>query len=127
MKKYSQNLLVDVQARGNSIPTSVYDLGKETYTGTFNFKSYTYTNYCFLNPYGYLNVEVSATTGNKKYTSYTVALYKKTKNTFVDGIDVNYGETVHIVFPSIDAKEKYYIKLTKGDTGTYAKGTIFLS
>ncbi len=28
MKKYSQNLLVDVQARGNSIPTSVYDLGK---------------------------------------------------------------------------------------------------
>ena len=44
-----------------------------------------------------------------------------------DGIDVNYGEKVHIVFPSIDAKEKYYIKLTKGDTGTYAKGTIFLS
>ena len=127
MKKYSQNLLVDVQARGNSIPTSVYDLGKETYTGTFNFKNYTYTNYCFLNPYGYLNVEVSATTGNKKDTSYTVALYKKTKNTFVDGIDVNYGEKVHIVFPSIDAKEKYYIKLTKGDTGTYAKGTIFLS
>ena len=76
MKKYSQNLLVDVQARGNSIPTSVYDLGKETYTGTFNFKNYTYTNYCFLNPYGYLNVEVSATTGNKKDTSYTVALYK---------------------------------------------------
>lgn len=40
---------------------------------------------------------------------------------------MNYGEKVHIVFPSIDAKEKYYIKLTKGDTGTYAKGTIFLS
>ena len=54
-------------------------------------------------------------------------IYKKKKNTFVDGIDVNYGEKVHIVFPSIDAKEKYYIKLTKGDTGTYAKGTIFLS
>ena len=54
-------------------------------------------------------------------------MYLKKKNTFVDGIDVNYGEKVHIVFPSIDAKEKYYIKLTKGDTGTYAKGTIFLS
>ena len=62
--------------------------------------------------------------------SFIASIYKeslKKKNTFVDGIDVNYGEKVHIVFPSIDAKEKYYIKLTKGDTGTYAKGTIFLS
>ena len=127
MKKYSENFLTDVKARGSSIPRSVYDLGKTTYTGTFNFKDYTYTNYCFLNPYGYLNVEVSATTGNSKDKSYTVALYKKSGNTYVEGIDVAYGQKVHLVFPRIAEKEKYYIKLSKGNTGTYAKGTIFLS
>lgn len=128
-EKTDENCSVDILTKGSSIPTSVYDLTDVTYTGTFNFQNYTYSNYLFTIPYGYLNVEISASTGSSSDKSYTLSLWEKGtfSNTRISGVDIDYDTKTKVTFPSISSSKKYFLKLEKGSTGTYAKGTFLVA
>ena len=128
--KYEQNTgshLTDdgPQTRGDSVPSSVYDLSEMSYVGTFNFKEFVYTDKCFKTPYGMMHVVISAKAGSSD-KSYNLSMWKKTLTgtSLVSGIDLSYGQEHHIEFPIKDTGAKYFFKLQKGYTGSYAKGTI---
>lgn len=128
--KYEQNTgshLTDdgPQTRGDSIPSSVYDLSDMSYTGNFNFKEFVYTDKCFKTPYGMMHVVISAKAGSSD-KSYNLSMWKKTLTgtSLVSGVDLSYGQEHHIEFPIKDTGAKYFFKFEKGSTGSYAKGTI---
>ncbi len=115
----------DPQTRGDKIPSSVYDLSNMSYTGNFNFKEFVYTDKCFKTPYGMMHVKISAKAGSSD-KSYNLSIWKKTLTggSLISGIDLTYGQEHHIEFPIKDTSAKYFFKLQKGSTGSYAKGTI---
>lgn len=131
--KYEQNTgshLTDdgPQTRGDKIPSSVYNLSDMSYTGNFNFKEFVYTDKCFKTPYGMMHVVVSAKAGSSD-KSYNLSMWKKTLTgaSLVSGTDLTYGKEHHIEFLIKDTSAKYFFKLQKGNTGSYAKGTIEIS
>jgi hypothetical protein len=112
----------DIQIRGGSIPSNVWDISKKgtySFDGTAIYDNALYTSYKFAGKTSY-----SVTVNNRKSTALRV-MAKTLTNTFVDTTVAANGSKTFTVYPG-SKSDKWYLRFSpnSGSNGVSTYGTV---
>ena len=121
---------VNDKERGTSMPdyNNTWNLTK-SYTGSFNFDSAIYTNYCFTGDNS-INVYVSSSSNEPDYfiTDFTASLHQRNLfgSSLVGSFTCDRDGSKSKSF-SVSASNRYYVYLSKAADGVWLNGKVIVS